>query len=120
MLSAKVIIAIAIGWQEFFLLYSIVAIIHGGLLLWSSDPRCWRKGGILLLCIPLLFYLLLVLQSAFGPEFLDQPWWLLLMISPWLVFKFRKWSNRERLYGAILLVSLALIAMLLSYGTSLR
>lgn len=111
--------AIAIGWQEIFFLYSIFAMISGGLLLRSSDPGSWRRGGVILLGIPLIFYLLLGLEAAFGPGALRQPWWLLLMVAPWLIPGLRRWSNRERLYSAILLASLGMIAFLFSRCTEL-
>ena len=55
-----------LGWQELFLIFSVIATVTGAIRLCSSDPKSWRQGGIILLSIPVILYLLLVLQAVFG------------------------------------------------------
>jgi len=50
--------AVTFGWQEFILLYMFGAAIAGSIKLFRKDPASWRKGGFILLSIPVLFLLL--------------------------------------------------------------
>ena len=99
------------GWQDIYFVLSILATIAGGLRLGSSDPKKWRQGGLILLAIPLLFCLLLFLSSLGFPRSGLELIPLTAPLFVWSIYKLWKGSNRERLYVAILLLTVAAICL---------